>query len=232
MRLSPHYRRVCPTFFMQGGAREADLKFFGARFAIVFSVTLLVSSGAQAARPHISWQGIYGGFYLGGDWASGNAATTDIFKTAFPVPAGLAGGGLLGLNLASDSLVFGLESDLALPDLTRSSCVQDLDCADAFGREFTGSVRGRVGIAVDRVLIYGTAGYAFSNLSDYSLGWRDDSPTVFQKGWTAGAGIEFALGDHARTGLEYRSTFYDPIAAAGTHFQPRSNEVMLRLTFH
>jgi len=217
------------------GALEADLKTLGAHFAVASALALIfmAPSGAQAAaRPHISWQGIYGGFYLGGGWASGNTATADLFKTAFPVPSGLEGGGLLGLNLASGSLVFGVESDLAMPDLTRSSCVKDLYCADNFGREYVGSVRGRLGFGVDRVMLYGTAGYAFSNLSDYSLGRRDDSPTVFQNGWTAGAGIEFALGDHARTGLEYRSTFYHPVSSAAGSFQPRSNEVMLRLTFH
>ncbi|WP_284214876.1 outer membrane protein, partial [Methylobacterium oxalidis] len=60
--------------------------------------------------------------------------------------------------------------------------------------DFFGTVRGRLGYAFDRTLIYGTGGFAYAS-GDTSLGQfanvaRGDD---FLTGWTVGGGIEYAL---------------------------------------
>lgn len=52
------------------------------------------------------------------------------------------------------------------------------------GVEWFGTVRGRLGYAVDRTFFYGTGGFAY--------GGGGDSDRI-RTGWTAGGGIEFAL---------------------------------------
>ncbi|MCJ2009337.1 outer membrane protein [Methylobacterium sp. J-092] len=58
--------------------------------------------------------------------------------------------------------------------------------------DYFGTVRGRLGYAFDRTLVYGTGGFAYG-----SGGGRDFGSGVsrndFQTGWAAGAGVEYAL---------------------------------------
>jgi outer membrane immunogenic protein len=77
-----------------------------------------------------------------------------------------------------------------------------------------GSIRGRVGVAFDRVLIYGTGGAAFTNQTDgYSLGFPffggfpllgRETITKTRTGWTVGGGLEYAITDNWSIRAEYR----------------------------
>ena len=70
-----------------------------------------------------------------------------------------------------------------------------------------GSIRGRVGYAFDRALIYATGGIAFGGVSS-SL----TTPTTFDTmpntrvGWTVGRGLEYAVTDNWSIRAEYRYT--------------------------
>ena len=65
--------------------------------------------------------------------------------------------------------------------------------------DFFGTVRGRIGYAADRVLFYGTGGFAYASGDDQrfsngtavinATGGRDG----FRTGWAAGGGVEYAL---------------------------------------
>ena len=68
-----------------------------------------------------------------------------------------------------------------------------------------GSLRGRVGIALDRFLIYGTGGAAATSLKLTGNGDSDDN-TLW--GWTAGAGVEGMLTNNITARVEYRYTDY------------------------
>jgi opacity protein-like surface antigen len=72
-----------------------------------------------------------------------------------------------------------------------------------------GSIRGRLGVTFDRFLVFGTAGLAWGNPSTaYALlgsaPFAINSVTSF--GWTAGAGLEYAITDTALAQIEYRYT--------------------------
>ena len=93
---------------------------------------------------------------------------------------GLIGGVQGGYNWQFNSLVFGIEGDISFTDWSQSSVVFDRDDVldlgfsgldpdeDAFGNasveiDFLASVRGRLGMAFDNFLIYGTGGVAWAD---------------------------------------------------------------------
>ena len=74
-----------------------------------------------------------------------------------------------------------------------------------------GSIRGRVGYALDRVLLYATGGVAFAgvntNLTTNSLlglGGSFDSASNTRVGWTVGGGLEYAVTNNWSIRAEYR----------------------------
>ncbi len=202
--------------------------------ASLLSVLLLAASlSPAAAQSQTTWRGLYGGVFLGDAWTPSDSTASSLPSSLADValPSGPTVGSQLGFNLQSGFLVYGLEGEMSLPDL------EDLpwcsgggdNCSDS-PHQFEGSLRARGGVVFDRVLFYGTAGYAFSNLPRHpDLAF--DHSTVFRDGWTAGAGIEFALSDSIRTSVEYRRTFYNNDSGGGLP-DPESNTVMLRLNFH
>jgi outer membrane immunogenic protein len=77
------------------------------------------------------------------------------------------------------------------------------------------SVRGRLGVAFGRFLVFGTGGWAWGDPSvSYAL--LGGAPFVSNggnsSGWTAGLGLEYALTDHVSGRVEYR---YTDLAKAG-----------------
>ena len=71
------------------------------------------------------------------------------------------------------------------------------------------SVRGRLGIAFDRILVYGTGGGAWMNVTYARPNF--DSLTIDNtlSGWTAGAGIEYAFWNNLTARVEYRYARFD-----------------------
>ncbi|MGY3527589.1 outer membrane immunogenic protein [Bradyrhizobium sp. USDA 4452] len=123
------------------------------------------------------------GFYIGG---FGGYASED---SGNPKMEGGFGGGTIGYNWQAGNIVYGLEADGAWADVNAS--------ATAFGITATskidslGTARGRIGFAVDKVLFYGTGGYAWAdNKLTVSAGGVSVSQSNFHSGWTVGAGIE------------------------------------------
>lgn len=74
----------------------------------------------------------------------------------------------------------------------------------------TAALRGRVGYAFDRTLVYGTAGLAYV---DYDVsnetGSGSDSTSADNWGWTLGVGVEYAFTDQISGRLDYRYSDYD-----------------------
>ena len=82
---------------------------------------------------------------------------------------------------------------------------------------YMGTVRGRLGAAFDRLLIYGTGGYAFGELevSNDALGISDKNAL---SGWAAGGGLEYVWnrsitlrGEYVR--IDYGSETYTSLPA-------------------
>ncbi|WP_043750787.1 outer membrane protein [Methylobacterium nodulans] len=123
---------------------------------------------------------------------------------------GFVGGGQVGYNYQftpGSGVVVGIEADAQFADFgrdrnrfivaTNPAALGGVAAQQVFnpnglaGLDWFGTVRGRLGYAFDRVLFYGTGGFAYGGGGgrDFGLPNRDD----FQTGWTAGGGIEYAL---------------------------------------
>jgi outer membrane immunogenic protein len=154
--------------------------------------------------------------------------------------SGFMGGGQLGVNVQHNAFVWGLEGDFDAIDarghqaatyslgptaLTTGSTVIERHRADP---HWVASVRGRVGVAADRALFYGTGGLAFADLRNrasyiyapsvtsavatanpgvtygpYASGGGESG---VHTGWTAGGGAEYLLSPNVTIGAEYRHT--------------------------
>lgn len=110
--------------------------------------------------PAFSWTGFYLGINGGGMWNGGTGG-------------GLIGG-TAGYNVQNGPWVLGVEGDL--------------DYVTSGGRNYFGTVRGRVGYTWDRLLPYVTGGVAFTD--------GDTSGVV-------GAGLEYAFAPQLSAKAEY-----------------------------
>ena len=152
---------------------------------------------------------------------------------------GAVGGGQVGYNHQIGPFVVGLEADFAFADL-RNRRDDTMAFADAFGGglvgvlnaarnqqltyntslqtrvEWFGTVRGRLGIAIDRGLIYATGGFAYGQIetsvasfttpADFFAPFIDENrgrTSGIRGGWTAGGGFEYALTDSVALKGEY-----------------------------
>jgi outer membrane immunogenic protein len=156
------------------------------------------------APPVYNWTGFYVGGNVGGGFANSN--WTDPFGAANNTFSdnSFIGGGQIGFNYQFNWLVVGLEGDFDWTGLKGSG-------KDSFGNtittktEWTSTVTGRVGAAFDRLLVYAKGGVAFaqdqSSLNDVFGG--SASTNLTRTGWTAGAGLEYALAQNWTAKVEY-----------------------------
>jgi outer membrane immunogenic protein len=170
--------------------------------------------------PVFTWTGFYAGFNAGYAFdASNDSSNTFGVPGAFSTVAGttatfrqrsqegFSGGGQIGYNYQftpGSGLVVGIEADAQYLDFgrdRRSAFITGglapgfavVDPRGLSSLDFFGTVRGRVGYAFDRVLFYGTGGFAYgSGSSDRSFGGFNGNDD-FRTGWTAGGGVEYAL---------------------------------------
>ncbi|MCJ2056155.1 porin family protein [Methylobacterium sp. J-048] len=169
--------------------------------------------------PVFTWAGAYFGINAGYITSTKDTVTT---AGVFPVndgvrvgnrPAalglprdGFTGGGQLGYNFQftpGSGFVVGAEADLAYTDLSRTrSTTGRLGGISTFRElgSFLGTVRGRVGYAFDRTLVYGTGGFAYASESYRGVFQTAAGQPSFygsnarvETGYAAGGGIEFAL---------------------------------------
>ncbi|MGY8637962.1 porin family protein [Bradyrhizobium sp. 14AA] len=162
--------------------------------ACLFALAAPASAADLAARPYTkapvavasvyNWTGFYLGIVGGGAWE--NASGDPKMKGGFV-------GGTAGYNWQTGNVVFGLEADGSWADVSASATVAVLGIpvTTSSKTDALGTVRGRIGWAVNNVLFYGTGGYAWidNKLSVSALGVTV-SDSKWHSGWTVGAGVE------------------------------------------
>jgi outer membrane immunogenic protein len=151
-----------------------------------------------------SWTGGYIGIQGGYVWTGAELDDgTDILDDEFN--GGMVGG-FVGYNWQSGAFVFGGEADLnaVFNDETFEFLGEEVDV----GTDYLASIRGRVGYAWDRTLLFGTAGVAFTEASaEATIAGIDFDASESFVGWTIGAGLEYAFTDNWLLRGEYR--YYD-----------------------
>jgi outer membrane immunogenic protein len=138
------------------------------------------------AAPIYNWSGIYVGINGGGDFGQlkGFGASVDTSGYLF--------GGTIGANFQTGQVVFGVEADGDWAPINVSGG------GGSITDNWAGTVRGRLGYAIDRLLIYGTGGGAWDVCNDtvncgFTSAW----------GWTAGGGLEYAFAQNWTAKIEY-----------------------------
>jgi outer membrane immunogenic protein len=180
--------------------------------AAAHAADLTVAPEAIAApAPAFSWTGFYAGVHAGYGWADLDTFYSENLGVGGK-PDGFLGGGQVGYNYQlSNNVVLGLEADAALADLEDDGKQGDSDFAFGTGAKITalGTVRGRAGYAVDRVLPYVTGGFAWANARTGVTVGGDAIPnfsftdTKVFTGWTVGAGLEYAMTSNITAKVEY-----------------------------
>jgi outer membrane immunogenic protein len=174
------------------------------------------------------------GFGGGSNFACGDIAAVNALGTGGMSGSGFTGGAQAGYNWQVNSTVVGGEIDFedfhgkasraATGTLPISGAQATI--TNSVDADWLFTARGRVGwLFNNNLLAYATGGLAITHLSssnsyvDNLGGFGPDvgSWTASQNkaGWTAGAGIEYALGQHWSARAEYLYVHFDPISASG-----------------
>lgn len=188
-----------------------------------------------AAAQGVDWRGAYIGAYAGAAWTDSTFATElsgewsnalnplNLVDRDALLPLlnnGLAntsaiGGAAVGYNWQMDRFLLGVEADFSALD-GKSSTTSSVTGISPYRVEASAEVewlatlRGRLGIAFGRSLVYGTAGLALSELQFNQSIVQLNFPYVetgasssTKAGWVLGAGLEHALGDEWSLRLQY-----------------------------
>ena len=171
------------------------------------------------------WTGLYIGGFGEVSWSRTNGSAINLATGAASssVNGNLPnwhGGIQLGFDYMMPSrLLIGVAADVTSGG-TKTITITDASGTNAnqttvFDSE---SVRGRFGYAVDNVLLYGTAGWAWSSnqyvrtqltgtLNNATAG-SDEAVNKYLSGWTAGAGVSVAFAQNWNVFAEYRYTSF------------------------
>jgi outer membrane immunogenic protein len=169
-------------------------------FAAIAAIAIGCSATASAAdlpynsQPYTvtqplnmySWAGPYVGGNLGYEWGSVSNSNTE--------PHGIQGGIQGGYNWQYGQFVVGGEIDF------QGSGADDRFASWKFSNPFFGTVRGRVGYAMNNVLIFATGGLAYGTVRAQIGGFTESRTST---GWTIGAGAEVGLTQNWSVKAEY-----------------------------
>jgi outer membrane immunogenic protein len=199
----------------------------------ITAVGALSLAGAAKAQ---EFKGFYVGGNFGGEFQKAKTVTTTVFSntgyfaqssvdsingsgTQHPDPQGFVGGGQVGYNFQHNALVFGGEFDFGGSNLDHAKSITvtypdfaptSYTIAQRVKSDWLMTARGKAGVAVGRLLVYGTAGLAVTNLN-YTEAFSDTFDSASESGqikksktgWTVGGGAELALSRHLSVKGEY-----------------------------
>jgi opacity protein-like surface antigen len=150
-----------------------------------------------------NWSGFYLGLNAGGALGINTVTESSGGGSASVKEPGFLGGAQVGANYQTGPVVWGFEADYDASTQNKSLPAGVLTGSTSQTPWFA-TLRGRVGMAFDRTLIYGTAGGAAGELrSIAAIPAGTTNTTVTYGTWTAGAGVEYGLTDNLSARVEY-----------------------------
>lgn len=208
---------------------------FAALFASVSSFAMAADVVIETAPEPVSqdtvqafsWNGAYVGAGLGGGVLQSDFGIVGVpgARASRDFKGGLFSG-FVGYNYQIESFVIGVEGDFSYNWNERT--FGKLGGAIDMGTDMSGSLRGRVGYAFDRALLYTTAGWTATNGYVNSLGV--ERSRTFQ-GWTAGAGLDFAVTDNIFLRAEYRYSDFASKKIGGLKIDPDQHTAIIGVGF-
>jgi outer membrane immunogenic protein len=198
------------------------------RVAIFCALTALVGWGTSAkAADFVEPPAVYDwtGFYIGGDvgYAFSGNDKVGFRNEEGNIPHvgdlelnGIFGGGQVGYDWQASSAVFGIVADVQAADIQddfKKTIINDFDRGFIKGSDnidVWGTVRARVGWALDNVLLYATGGLAWADV-DYKLDAVNNANGLAgharnqetRAGYAVGGGIEWGINESWSVGAEY-----------------------------
>jgi outer membrane immunogenic protein len=206
-----------------GGASAADMA---------------VKARPIAVDPGYNWSGWYVGVNGGYAWDN-SSGRLDSFTVGPPAGAdfgpavangavprnlgakheGAFGGAQVGYNWQTSNWVFGVETDIQGADIGRTATIlfpggggsSPTTTTSRDHLDWFGTFRGRIGVAANNVLFYGTGGLAYGGVhSSVSIIANPTTGGVFvgsnsdtRVGWAAGAGVEWGFAPNWTVKGEY-----------------------------
>jgi outer membrane immunogenic protein len=180
-----------------------------------FYIGANVGAGFATDQRFISYETDAGAPFVSGTWPG--------FGNFGSLPqTGAFGGGQFGYNWQAGLFVIGFETDIEgsgiqgiqgpNQDVTLAYIGGGNTVTEGLTRklDFFGTARGRVGIAFDRILLYGTGGFAYGGIRDTytyvdTFGFSGASATsTTLTGYAAGAGLEYAFAPNWTAKFEYQ----------------------------
>jgi outer membrane immunogenic protein len=172
------------------------------------------TKASPVVTPLYDWSGFYVGVFGGGGFGNHNLNNANgpagfaNFTINYDSTGGIAGGEA-GYNVQSGNYLVGVEVDGFWSGIKGSDASQQLAAIDATNLRKGATVRARGGIAVDRLLLFFTGGWAYGDFlhTSTAAGFPVDQFSTSRSGLTAGAGIAYAITNNLIGKFEYR--YYD-----------------------
>lgn len=186
--------------------------------SLLLAATLLaLSAGTAVAQDRTyDWSGAYIGAQAGYAWGDAEARLPRLpsWPTTDVSPNGIFGGVFAGYNYQFDGgLVLGVDADFSLASIRSESewigpgglPVKPTQL-NFTHLNWTADLRGRVGYAFDRILLFAAGGLAVAGvrIDDLTKGSRRPSLDKTMTGWTIGGGVDYAFSNSLFGRIEYR----------------------------
>jgi outer membrane immunogenic protein len=182
-------------------------KFLLATVATVAFANVASAADLPVRAPAVPYVALYNwtGFYVGANIGYGWGRVSEDSGASSNLD-GVIGGGQIGYNWQMNNIVLGLEADFqgsgqkasgnGFIGLTPVSVSERI--------RYFGTVRGRIGYAWDRWMVYATGGWAYTNVGlDVSTPLGSASSNTTKSGATVGGGVEWAFAGPWSAKLEY-----------------------------
>ena len=218
--------------------------------ALLITTALALSQGPAVAQEYIEpgewWSpDPFSGGYAGGNagwvraWADQTVTlTVDVAEPPPPITKkfssegdGPAIGLHTGYNWQFGSAVYGFETDFSWMDVDASFLEPSvLQTRYESSYKYFGTVRGRLGWAIENIMFYGTGGFAYAGvdhnfINQGTAGRFSDHDVV--PGWTAGGGTEWAIDPY--TFLRVEALYVDLEDTTRTYIRQDAPEARTRI---
>jgi outer membrane immunogenic protein len=177
-----------------------------------------------------NWTGFYVGVQGGAAFAGSNSGVDVNGYNAVGEVVGLGsrtgfiGGATIGVNYQISQIVLGVEADISYLNYRArgNSVFFGGDLGYQARANWLGTIRGRIGLAIDRALIYVTGGVAAADLRYSAIDVTAAAPglaTINARssqdwGWALGGGLEYAVTNNITVKGEYLYTRFRGRTAA------------------
>jgi len=187
--------------FAKAALAASALAITGAASAADLSAPRPLPAYKAPIVPVYTWTGFYVGANIGWGWTDGDGTLTTALGGPGPISGsgdGFLGGIQAGYNWQMGNWVLGFETDFdgSAGDGNLGGGPAATPLAATAKTPWFGTVRGRIGYAAGRWLIYGTGGGIYMNEKlDGTIGGVGFSSSTTAWSWVAGAGVETMLWD-------------------------------------